>query len=194
MTAACSGPLGESLLGTFDPLRDPLIEAHPLGLSADRRPTMRFGIDAKRNPAAVGPIRRLAAFGAEREIIVDTFAEGLLDFGEGRAFESDHIAQTGNAAEEDPVFRRNSADIAFLFEHQRSSFSGLTPAAARKSPTAAPNRALSRDQDAVDAVPLGRLRWPPCGQGDYALRVIPAAREPDRRGRPAGRGPRHPAS
>src|SRR5690348_9252612 len=108
----CSGLPKRSLDGALDPSCDPLIEAEPLGLGSCRRPAVRLGADTKRDPTAIGPVCRLAALGAEREVIVDAVAEGLFDFGEGRSLERDHIAQPRNAAEKDPVFSLDRSDIA----------------------------------------------------------------------------------
>ncbi len=75
----------------LDPACDPLIEAHPFGLGAQRRVPVGLRTDAEQDLGAVRPVRRLAAFGAEGEVVVDAAAEGLLDFGEGRALEGDYM-------------------------------------------------------------------------------------------------------
>ena len=81
-----------------------MIEAELLGLGAHRCPAVRIGADAERDPPAIGSVWRLAAFRAEREIIIDAVVEGSFDFAEGRSLECDYIAQPGNPPEEDPVF------------------------------------------------------------------------------------------
>ena len=53
----------------FNPARDPLVEAQPLGLRARRRAVGNFRIDAQGNLAALGSIRRFNAFGAKGEVV-----------------------------------------------------------------------------------------------------------------------------
>ena len=98
-TAAAASDLRASL----DPVCNPLIEAHPRRLGARRRPAVRLRAHAKRDLAAVGPVRRLAALRTKGEVIIDAVAKGLFDLGERRALEGDHVAKAGDPARENAV-------------------------------------------------------------------------------------------
>lgn len=89
---------GQASSCRLDPARDPLVEAEAFGTRAQGRAAMDLRSDAERDLAAVGPIRRLAAFGTECEVIVDAVAERPFDLGEGLAFEGDDIPQAADAA------------------------------------------------------------------------------------------------
>jgi hypothetical protein len=77
----------------------------------------------------VRPVRRLAAFGAEVEVIVDAVAEGLFDFSEGCTLEGDYVTKPADTTEENAFIGFDSAKISFVFEHRRHFSSGVTPAA-----------------------------------------------------------------
>src|SRR5271169_2022721 len=126
----------------FDPAGDPLIETDAFGPGAQCRASVRLRIKSQQDLAVVRPVGRLAAFRAEGEVVVDAAAEGLLDFGEGRALEGDHVAKPGDTTDEDPVIGLDGSEVALVFEHRHHSSSGSTPAAARKSRTARTNPRL----------------------------------------------------
>ena len=92
-----------------------MIEADARRLSARRCPAVRLRAHAKRDLAAVGPVRRLAALRAKGEVVVDAVAKGLIDFDERRSLEGDHVAKAGDPARENAIVGLDRPEIAFIF-------------------------------------------------------------------------------
>ncbi len=77
---------------------------------------MDFGVEAQRDLAAVGPIRRFTAFYAEGEIVIDAFPECGLDLRKGFAIERDDISQADNLPHEGPVICFDGSGVTFVFQ------------------------------------------------------------------------------
>jgi hypothetical protein len=76
---------------------------------------VRLRAQAKRDLAAVGPVRRLAALRTKGDVVIDAVAKGLFDFGECRSLKGDHVAKAGDSAHENAVVGLDRPEIAFIF-------------------------------------------------------------------------------
>ena len=83
---------------------------------------MSFGVEAQGDFVAIWVVGAFAALRAEGEIVIDTLAEGGLNFGETFALEGDHIAQAYDLTEESPVIGFNRSGVTLVFRRDLKLF------------------------------------------------------------------------
>ena len=113
--------------GNLKLFNDPGIEAFAGNACREIDLAMKLRRNAGDELARKWFVRLLATLLAEREVIVNRFLEGRLQFGNGFALEGDNVPRVENLAVEDSrlVVEFNFANIAFVFHH------GITPASIR---------------------------------------------------------------